>query len=72
MDNKTINIPRFKHAIRALRLVASGIKESLYESIDTLSDDQVDIINGRINELREAAKVLENYTEGDHHEEITG
>ena len=72
MDDKTINIPRFKHTIRSLRSVASRMKESLNKSIDALSDDQVDAINSRINEMIEAAKVLENYTEEDHNEEITG
>ena len=56
-------IPRFKSAIRALTMLKDELERAIDDQYDHLTKEQVEKLNYRICEIRDAIGVLENYEE---------
>lgn len=58
-----IEMPKFKTAIRVLKMVRNELEQSCQENIKTLNHDQKQLLYDRIREIDEAIIVLETYKE---------
>ncbi len=56
-------IPKFKTAIRALKMVRNELEQTCLEKIKTLNHDEKQLLYERIREIDEAINVLETYKE---------
>ena len=56
-------IPKFKTAIRALKMVRNELEQTCQKEIKTLNHDEKQLLYERIREIDEAINVLETYKE---------